>query len=338
MRAVQLGPDTRALVTGATGFVGANVVRRLLERGVQVRALVRATSSPETLEGLDVERCVGDLRDAASLARALDGMHVCFHVAADYRLWVPDPEAMIAQNAAGTRSLIDTAVRAGVERVVYTSSVATVKIPAGRSGVETDWLAPEDAIGVYKRSKVLAEQEALAAAQEGAPVVIVNPSAPFGPWDVKPTPTGAIVERYLKGGLDGRGYIATGLNVVDVRDCAEGHLLAAEKGVPGERYILGGENVTLQQILELLADITGGKPPFKVPRALAWTAALLDEFVTGTLRGKTPKATREALKMARYTMWFDSSRAHRELGFTSRPARAALEAAVEWCRAHERGR
>lgn len=336
MPAVELGPHTRALVTGATGFVGANVVRRLLERGVQVRALVREQSSNETLEGLAVERSVGDLRDAPSLARALAGMDVCFHVAADYRLWVPDPDAMIAQNAAGTRRLIQEAVNAGVHRVVYTSSVATVKIPPDRPGVETDWLAPEDAIGVYKKSKVLAEQEALAAAKDGAPVVIVNPSAPFGPWDVKPTPTGAIVERYLKGGLDGRGYIETGLNVVDVRDCAEGHLLAAEKGVVGERYILGGENVTLKQILELLAAITGGKPPFKVPRGVAWTAALFDEFFTGTLRGKTPKATREALKMARYTMWFDSSRAQQELGFRSRPAREALEAAVAWCREHRR--
>jgi len=243
---------------------------------------------------------------------------------------------MIAQNAAGTRRLIQEAVRAGVERVVYTSSVATVQIPAGRPGVETDWLQPEDAIGVYKRSKVLAEQEALAAAKEGAPVVIVNPSAPFGPWDVKPTPTGAIVERYLAGGMDGRGYIETGLNVVDVRDCAEGHLLAAEKGTIGERYILGGENVTLKQILELLAEITGGKPPFKVPRSVAWVAAVFDEFFTGTLRGKTPKATREALKMARYTMWFDSTRAAQELGCTSRPAREALEAAVEGVRTHRR--
>ncbi|MHC5022268.1 MAG: NAD-dependent epimerase/dehydratase family protein, partial [Planctomycetota bacterium] len=216
--------------------------------------------------------------------------------------------------------------------------VATVKIPPDRPGVESDWLAPDDAIGVYKRSKVLAEQEALAAAKGGAPVVIVNPSAPFGPWDVKPTPTGAIVERYLRGGLDGRGYIATGLNVVDVRDCAEGHLLAAERGVAGERYILGGENVTLKQILELLAEITGGPKPFKVPRPVAWMAAVVDEFFTGTLRGKTPKATREALKMARYTMWFDSTRAQQELGFESRSAKEALTAAVEWCRAHGRAK
>jgi dihydroflavonol-4-reductase len=324
-----------AVVTGAAGFVGSNVVRALLARGVRVRAVVRRESDPRALAGLPVERAVADVRDPDALRRAFRGARWAFHVAADYRLWVPDPDAMLASNVLGTRHVCVAAARAGVERLVYTSSVATVSIPADRPGAEGDVLAPEHAIGVYKRSKVLAEQEALAAARRGVPVVVVNPTAPVGPWDVKPTPTGRVVVDYLRGGLDGRCYMDTGLNVVDVRDCAAGHLAAAERGHVGERYILGGENLTHRQVLEALCAVSGGRPPaFRVPAPVAWCFALLDEAWNGRLRQRTPRATREAVRMAGKRMFFDPARGQRELGVTARPAREALAAAVEWFRAH----
>lgn len=324
-----------AVVTGAAGFVGSNVVRALVARRLRVRAVVRRSSDPRALAGLPVERAVADVRDPAGLRRAFHGARFVFHVAADYRLWVPDAATMLASNVAGTRNVCAAAARAGVERLVYTSSVATVAIPPDRPGAEADVLAPEHAIGVYKRSKVLAEQEALAAARRGVPVVIVNPSAPVGPWDVKPTPTGRVIVDYLRGRLDGRCYMDTGLNVVDVRDCAEGHLAAAERGAVGERYILGGENLTHRQVIETLAAVSGGRgPAFRVPGLLAWGFATLDEAWNGRLRGRAPRATREAVQMAAKKMFFDPGRGQRELGVTARPASEALAAAVAWFREH----
>jgi len=324
-----------AVVTGASGFVGANVVRALLQRGLRVRAVVRRSSDLRALAGLGVDRAYADLRDPPAVQRAIAGARWVFHVAADYRLWIPDPEAMHASNVLGTRHVCNAAAALGVERVVYTSSVAAVAIPKDRPGAEQDWLAPGDAIGAYKRTKVLAEQEALAAARRGVPVVVVNPSTPIGPWDVKPTPTGRIVLDYLRAGLAGRCYVDTGLNVVDVRDCAAGHLLAAERGHVGERYILGGENLTLRQIIEMLAEVSAGPgPALRIPRPVAWTVAVLSEAWNGRLRRRTPRATREAVRMAGKRMWFASNRAQAELGFQARPARDALAAAVGWFVAH----
>ena len=317
-----------ALVTGASGFLGWHVARLLLERGNRVRALVRPGSR---VDGLAVETVTGDLRDRASLERAVSGCAAVFHVAADYRLWAKDPGELYRSNVDGTRNLLAAAQRAGVGRVVYTSTVGCIGIPHGGIGDETTPVALDDMAGDYKRSKFLAEQAALEFAHGGLPVVIVNPTAPVGDHDVKPTPTGKIVLDFLNGEMP--AFIDTGLNVVDVRDTAAGHLLAWERGRVGERYILGSENLTLAQILQKLAAITGRKAPsMRLPYAVAYCAGACST-AWAELTGTPPRVPMDAVRMARKKMWVTHEKARRELGFEPGPAEAALRRAVEWFRA-----
>jgi dihydroflavonol-4-reductase len=316
------------LVTGASGFLGWHVARMLLERGRPVRALVRTGSR---VAELGVEIVTGDLRDADSLERAVAGCELVFHVAADYRLWAKDPRDLYRSNVDGTRNLLAAARRAGVERVVYTSTVGCIGIPHGGIGDETTPVTLDDMAGDYKRSKFLAEQVALEFARDGFPVVIVNPTAPIGDHDVKPTPTGKIVVDFLNGDMP--AFIDTGLNVVDVRDTAAGHVLACEKGRIGERYILGSENLTLAQILQKLAAITGRKAPtMRLPYAIAYCAGACSTAWAG-LTGTPPRVPLDAVRMARKKMWVTHEKAGRELGFAPGPADEALRRAVEWFRA-----
>jgi dihydroflavonol-4-reductase len=317
------------LVTGASGFVGWHVARLLVDRGYPVRALVRAGSR---IDNLECERATGDLRDPESLARAATGCGLVFHVAADYRLWARHPEELYRSNVEGTRNLLDAARKAGVERVVYTSTVGCIGIPHGAAGgAPGDEAAPvtlEDMAGDYKRSKFLAEQTALEFARGGLPVVIVNPTAPVGDHDVKPTPTGKIVLDFLNGDMP--AFIDTGLNVVDARDVAAGHLLACERGRPGERYILGSENLTLAEILRKLARITGRKAPtVRLPYAVAYCAGACST-AWADLTGRPPRVPLDAVRMARKKMWVTHEKARRELGFAPGPAEIALARAVEW--------
>ena len=313
------------LVTGASGFLGWHVARVLLERGYPVRALLRQGSR---IDRLDVERVTGDLRDAASLARAVSGCGLLFHVAADYRLWAKDPGELYRTNVDGTRQLLQAARDAGVDRVVYTSTVGCIGLPHNGLGTEETPVSLADMSGDYKRSKFLAEQTALEFARAGLPVVIVNPTAPIGEHDVKPTPTGKIVLDFLNGDMP--AFIDTGLNVVDVRDTAEGHWLACERGRPGERYILGSENLTLAQILEKLARITGRKAPrVRLPYAVAYAAGAAST-AWARLTGRPPRVPLDAVRMARKKMWVSHEKAERELGFHPGPADAALARAVEW--------
>ncbi len=317
------------LVTGASGFVGSHLVRRLVERGVPVRVLVRPSSRRDLLDGLPVEFVAGDLREPESLDRACRNVGCVFHVAADYRLWASDPEEIYRSNVAGTRNLIEAARRAGVERFVYTSTVATVAVPRpGPLPSEATLARLDEMIGHYKRSKFLAEQEALRAARDGFPVVIVNPTTPVGPGDAKPTPTGRIILDFLRGRMP--AYVDTGLNLVAVEDVAVGHLLAAEKGRAGERYILGHRNMSLKEILDVLAAITGRRAPrVRLPHAVAYMAGLADT-VMARVRGREPQIPLDGVRMARHKMFVDCSRATRELGFTPGPVEAALERAVRW--------
>lgn len=313
------------LVTGASGFLGWHVARLLVERGYPVRALVRAASR---VDGIEVERVTGDLRDPASIERATAGCGLVFHVAADYRLWAKDPKELYQSNVEGTRHVLEAARRAGVERVVYTSTVGCIGIPYCGLGDETTKVSLDDMAGDYKRSKFLAEQAVLEAAAAGLPVVIVNPTAPIGDHDVKPTPTGQIVLDFLNGDMP--AFIDTGLNVVDVRDTALGHLLACEKGRPGERYILGSENLTLAQILATLARLTHRRAPrVRLPYAVAYGAGAVSTAWAG-ITGNPPRVPMEAVRMARKKMWVSHEKAHRELGFAPGPAETALWRAVEW--------
>jgi dihydroflavonol-4-reductase len=315
------------LVTGASGFLGWHVARLLLERGDHVRALCRPSSQ---IRELDVERVPGDLRDLDSLARAVAGCELLFHVAADYRLWSKHPEELYASNVEGTRNVLDTAKRAGVERVVYTSTVGCIGMPHDRPGDETTPVSIADMAGHYKRSKWMAEQAALEKARAGLPVVIVNPTAPIGDHDWKPTPTGKIIVDFLRGKLP--AFVDTGLNLVDVRDTARGHLLAAERGRTGERYILGCENLTLEQIVARLAAIAHKPAPtMKVPYALAYATGLATT-AWANLTGKEPLAPLEGVKMARKKMFVTHDKAARELGFAPGPVDAALTRAIEWFR------
>ena len=314
-----------ALVTGASGFLGWHVARVLVERGYPVRALVRPGSR---VDGLDLEVVTGDLRDPASLDRAAAGCGLVFHVAADYRLWAKDPTELYRSNVDGTRNLLDAVRKAGAERVVYTSTVGCIGVPHGGLGDETTPVSLDDMAGDYKRSKFLAEQVALDYARQGLPVVIVNPTAPIGDHDVKPTPTGKVVLDFLNGDMP--AFIDTGLNVVDVRDTADGHLLACERGRSGERYILGSENLTLAQILQKLAAITGRKAPaMRLPYAVAYCAGMCSTAWAG-ITGTPPRVPIEAVRMARKKMWVSHEKARRELGFQPGPAETALRRAVEW--------
>jgi dihydroflavonol-4-reductase len=303
------------LVTGASGFLGWHVARVLLDRGYPVRALVRPGSR---VADLALETVTGDLRDPASLERAAAGCGLVFHVAADYRLWAKHPEELYSSNVEGTRNLLQAAKNSGAERVVYTSTVGCIGFPL------------DDMVGHYKRSKFLAERVALDFARAGLPVVIVNPTAPLGDHDVKPTPTGKIVLDFLNGDMP--AFIDTGLNVLDVRDCAQGHLLACQRGRDGERYILGSENLTLADILRKLARIAGRKPPMlRLPYAVAWCAGACSTAWAG-VTGQPPRIPLEAVRMGRKKMWATHEKARLELGFHPAPADIALTRAVEWFR------
>ncbi|HJY88558.1 MAG TPA: hopanoid-associated sugar epimerase [Candidatus Acidoferrales bacterium] len=315
------------LVTGATGFLGSHLLRQLLARGQSVRVLVRPASQLRAIEGLPAERVGGDLRDAASLARALGGVRRVFHVAADYRLWARNPQEIYESNVLGTRNLLDTARRLGVEQFIYTSTVATIAVPRSGTFPNEDTEARlEEMIGHYKRSKFLAEQEALGA--EGLPVIVVNPTTPVGPGDWKPTPTGRILLDFLNDRMP--AYVDTGLNLVPVEDVAAGHLLAAERGRVGERYILGGPNMTLKEILNVLSSVTGRPAPrLRLPHAVALAAGYADEFVSRAL-GREPQIPLEGVRMARHKMFVDCSKATRELGFVAGSVEQALARAVRW--------
>jgi dihydroflavonol-4-reductase len=319
----------KTLVTGATGFLGSHVARALAARGENVRVLVRASSDVRALDGLNAERFEGDLRNPASLAGALEGVRSVFHVAADYRLWARNPREIYESNVTGTQNLLDAARHAGVEKFVYTSTVATIAVPReGGLPNETTQSSVGEMIGHYKRSKFEAEQCALRAAEAGLPVVIVNPTTPVGPGDWKPTPTGKIIVDFLNGRMP--GYVDTGLNFVPVEDCARGHLLAAERGRIGERYILGGRNLTLKQMLDLLSAASGQPAPrWKIPYAVAYAAGWVDSGISRVL-GREPQIPLEGVRMARHKMFVDASKAERELGFAPGPIEAALERAVEW--------
>jgi dihydroflavonol-4-reductase len=324
-----------AFVTGATGFLGSHVARVLAEQGAELRLLVRPTSDLRNLEGLNADRVVGDLRDSASIEKSLSGCHALFHVAADYRLWVRDPGEMYRSNVEGTRLVLEAARKQGVRRVVYTSSVATMGFTSDHGNVadEQSPVGIEDMIGHYKRSKFMAEQVAVKAARSGADVVVVNPTTPIGERDIKPTPTGRIVVDFLKRKFP--AYVETGLNLVDATECARGHIQALERGRSGERYILGGENLTLKQILDRLAAITGlPSPSVKLPYFFALATGVVDEMVTGRLLGREPRATIDAVRMGRKMMFVSSAKAERELGWRTVPVEGALRRSVEWFRAN----
>jgi dihydroflavonol-4-reductase len=319
----------RALVTGASGFVGAAVARALLAAGWQVRTLLRAQSSRRNLQGLEVEPVLGDLGEPGSLERALDGCEALFHVAADYRLWTTDPQALYRSNVDGTRNIIEAARRCGTARIVYTSSVATIGLRAdGRPSDENDFGRLEQMIGHYKRSKFLAEAWVREAARGGMPIVIVNPSTPIGPGDVKPTPTGRLVLDAATGRMP--AYVDTGLNIVHVDDVAAGHLLAYEHGRIGERYILGGTDLSLQRILSMIALASGRPAPrVRLPRALLLPLAYAAEALA-RVSGRDTRITVDGVRMAAHHMYFSSARAVRELGYRWRPAQQAIDDAVRW--------
>ena len=353
----------KVFVTGATGFLGSHVARVLAEQGAELRLLVRPTSDLRNLDGLNADRVVGDLRDSASIEKALSGCDVVFHVAADYRLWVRgrDSIEMYRSNVEGTRAVLEAARKQAVRRVVYTSSVATMGFVSNDAAAElrsawtlrlrsgqacegarpyTSTVADEqspvgvaDMIGHYKRSKFMAERVAVEAARAGVDVVIVNPTTPIGERDIKPTPTGRIVLDFLKRKFP--AYVETGLNLVDATECARGHIQALEKGRSGERYILGGENLTLKEILDRLAAITGlPSPTVKLPYIFALAAGVVDEMVTGRVLGREPRATIDTVRMGRKMMFVSSAKAERELGWRTVPVDGALRRSVEWFRAN----
>jgi dihydroflavonol-4-reductase len=325
--------DYKTLVTGGTGFVGRAVVMELLAAGRQVKVLVRNPAHP-ALAGLEVEVARGDLRDPGSLERALAGCESLFHVAADYRLWVPDPEAMYAVNVEGTRSLLTAAAAAGLSRVVYTSTVGTLGNPGdGTPGREATPVTLKDMVGPYKRTKFLGEQVALAFARQGLPLVVVNPSTPVGPWDSRPTPTGRMIVDFLQGRMP--AYLETGLNLIHVADVARGHLLAEAKGEIGEKYILGHENLSLSEIFKLLAEISGRPAPrVKLPYWPVLGLAWLNELWASYVSGAEPRMPLTAIRMARKFMYFDNAKAVKYLGLTLTPVHQALTEAVEWFRQH----
>ena len=324
----------KALVTGGTGFVGSHLVRRLLERNWDVRCLVRAASRLDNLKDLAVEFATGDLRDVDSIRQAVRGAGVVYHCAADYRLWCADPREMYESNVNGSRHVMQAALDERVERVVYTSTVGALGLKDdGTAADEETPVSIDDMIGHYKRSKFLAEEEVRGFASKGLPVVIVNPSTPVGELDIKPTPTGKIIVDFLKGKMF--GYVDTGMNLIDVRDCAEGHILAAERGRVGERYILGGTNLTLKEMFDALARVTDiPSPKMQVPHWVAESYARLENFWALKVARRAPDVPLESVKMSRHRMWFDSSKAVRELGLAQNPIDDALARAVNWFKEH----
>lgn len=323
----------KVFVTGATGFIGANLVRELLREGYAVKVLVRPGSNRRNLEGLDVELCEGDLCHRESLEKGLAGCHTLYHAAADYRLWTRNPATMYEVNVGGTRAILDVAHRLGLARVVYTSSVGTLGNPGdGTPGNEATPVSLADMVGHYKRSKFLAEREAESFIKRGVPLVIVNPSTPVGPCDVKPTPTGKIIVDFLNRKMP--AYLDTGLNIIDVEDCARGHILAARHGRVGEKYILGNENLTLQRIFAMLEGIAGMPAPrVRLPYPPILMAAYVNEAIS-RLTGREPLIPLAGVQMARKFMFFDSGKAVKELGLPQRPATEALARAVAWFRAN----
>lgn len=325
----------KTLITGATGFVGSAVLRQLIKSGHSVRALVRSNSDRRNLAGLSIEICTGDLTDRPSLDRAVAGCSTLFHVAADYRLWVINPRAIYEANVTGTRNIMLAAAHAGVTRIVYTSSVATLGLnPDGSPADEDTPVSLANMIGHYKRSKFLAEAEVKRLAEEeGLPVIIVNPSTPVGPRDIKPTPTGRIIVDAASGRMP--AYVDTGLNLVHVDDVAAGHLLALERGKVGERYVLGAVNMTLKEILTELAAITGRQPPkIRLPHNLVLPIAYVSEAWARTMGGKEPRVTLVGVRLAKKRMFFSTEKARRVLGFHPRPVGEALQDAVNWFREH----
>ena len=323
----------KALVTGATGFVGGAVARALVRAGVDVRVLARPESDLHNLEGLTVERVVGDLRDPASLRQSLTGCQQLYHVAAHYALWAKDPRIFYDINVTGTRNVMEAASAVGIQRTVYCSTIGAIGLPPGGGlGTEDTPVALDQMAGHYKRSKFLAEQEVLKLAQKGFPVVIVNPSAPVGTGDVRPTPTGQVIVDFMRGRMP--AYIETGMNIVDVDDVATGHLLAMQKGRQGERYILGCKNLMLREVFEILARLTGIKAPsIKLPRLAILPLAYVNHWMAN-LTGQPPRIPLEGVKMAKYNMHYDCSKAIRELGIPQTPPDIALEKAVRWFRDH----
>lgn len=321
-------------LTGATGFVGSHVAHAFAAQGARLRLLIRSTSRLDNLEGVSAETVTGDLRNPGTFRSALSDCDVLVHVAADYRLWVRDPQAMYEANVDGTRNLLALARELGVAKAVYTSSVATMGFREDGTIVDENTpVSLNDMIGHYKRSKYLAEQEAIAAAHDGQHVIVLNPTTPIGANDIKPTPTGQIVVDFLNRKFP--AYVETGLNLVDVAEVARTHVAAVERGHPGERYILGGENLSLKQILDKMSAITGlPSPTMKVPHSVAMAFAFFDETITGRLRGKEPRATVEAVRMGKKKMFASSAKAERDLGFRIVPVYAALRSAIDWFRAH----
>jgi dihydroflavonol-4-reductase len=324
----------RVFITGATGFVGSHVARCYASAGADLRLLTRSNSRLESIADFNAETVLGDLRQPGKLRTALTGCDALVHVAADYRLWVRDPKEMYAANVDGTRELLKLAREVGVSRVVYTSSVATMGFKTDGTIVNEDTpVSLADMIGHYKRSKFMGEQEAIKAARAGQHVMILNPTTPIGPGDAKPTPTGRIIVDFLNKNFP--AYVETGLNLVDVDEVARMHLAALDHGTPGERYILGGENLTLKQILDRMSTITGlPSPSMKVPHAVAMAFAFFDENFTGRLRGKEPRATIEAVRMGKKMMFASSAKAERDLGFKVLPVYHALRSAIDWFTAH----
>jgi len=322
----------KALVTGATGFIGGNLVRQLLKQGYQVKALIRQGSNPRNIDGLNVESAFGDLRDKPSLGRALDECDALFHVAAAYTFWAPDPKAIYEANVQGTENILTAAREKGIKKVVYTSTESTIGIGRnGSLGAEELETSANKLPGHYKKSKYLAEKLALRMCHEGLPLVVVNPTTPVGPLDVKPTPTGQFIVDFLNRRLP--AYVDTGLNIVDVEDVAKGHILALEKGRIGERYILGNKNLTFREILGILGQLTGIKvPQLKIPIWLALGAAYADGFIWGSILRRCPRIPLEGVKASRKFRYFDCSKAVQELGFSQTPAEESLEKAVRWFR------
>jgi dihydroflavonol-4-reductase len=320
----------KIFLTGATGFVGHHVARALAAEGVKLRMLVRKTSNLAHLEGIDGETVVGDLLNLEGVKNALGGCDAVVHVAADYRFWIRDPEAMYRTNVDGTRDLLRMAREAGVKRFVYTSSVATMHFR--RDGLIVNEDTPvtlADMVGAYKRSKFLAEQQAIAAAEDGQQVIILNPTTPIGPYDTKPTPTGQIFVDFLNGRFP--AYMDTGLNLVDVAEVARAHVAALTRGQSGHRYILGGENLTLKQILDKMSAITGlPSPTMKIPFVVAATYAFFEEWITGRIRGRVPRTTLQEVRLGRKKMYASSAHAQQELGFRIMPVYPAMRASIDW--------
>jgi len=323
---------TKTLVTGAAGFLGSHLTRQLVARGADVRVLLRPSSSNRAIADLSLEYMTGDLRDTASLDRAMAGVQRVFHVAADYRLWSKRSQDIYDSNVGGTKNLLEAAKRVGVEQFVYTSTVATIAVDRPEHPNEFTEAKLDEMVGHYKRSKWLAEKEVRDAAKQGFPAIVAMPTTPVGPWDWKPTPTGKIILDFLNGKMP--GYVETGLNFVGVEECAAGHILVSEKGTVGERYLLGAENLTLKGVLDVLAEITGlPAPSLKIPHGLALGVAYA-ETAFSRLIGREPQIPIEGVKIAQHMMFVDCSRARRELGFQAGPVSVAFERAVRWYEAN----